>query len=270
MNFITKLFASKEKPKEEPKKEKKKAPKVKAEIIGDLGEYKINIQLDQFPANHKYLSDLMLENNRSRSEFSQVDHILLTPYGIFVIETKNYTGEIMGAKSDKQWTVNKKHKMMNPFHQNYGHVQTIRTILQLPYTNSIYSLISFTKRAIFRVDPELRKIQSNNLCVYDVELTEFINRKIHITKLTNSTPIFTDEQIETMFQALLNANIENKQIREQHVNNIKNSINNNCLTCSTCGKKVSEKVKNFCLTSQKFQGKIYCYECQNTKTPNKK
>jgi hypothetical protein len=59
---------------------------------GELGEYKIDIQLDQLPKDYRYLSDLLVENSQAKSGYSQIDHVFITPYGIIVIETKNYQG----------------------------------------------------------------------------------------------------------------------------------------------------------------------------------
>lgn len=81
---------------------------------GEIGEYKIDIQLDQLPKDYRYLSDLLLKNSKAKSGYSQVDHIVLTPYGIFVIETKNYQGTIYAGKDQKSWSVNGKFKMMKP------------------------------------------------------------------------------------------------------------------------------------------------------------
>ncbi|WP_376739738.1 nuclease-related domain-containing protein [Bacillus canaveralius] len=60
----------------------------------------------------------------------------------------------MGSRAEKQWTVNRKYKMMNPFHQNFGHIQTVKQALQLYSDNTIFSVISFTRKAIFRIEPE--------------------------------------------------------------------------------------------------------------------
>lgn len=35
---------------------------------------------------------------------TQIDHIVVSPYGIFVIETKAYGGWIFGDRRQKQWT----------------------------------------------------------------------------------------------------------------------------------------------------------------------
>ncbi|MGX6444061.1 nuclease-related domain-containing protein [Neobacillus sp. K501] len=264
MGFIAKIFGKKEKEKKVIINKSKVTPKITPERIGDLGEYKINIQLDQFPSNYKHLKDIMLVNKNSKSGFSQIDHILLTPYGIFVIETKNYAGEIVGSKSNKQWVVNKRYKMMNPFLQNYGHVQTIKRELQLSEDSCIISVISFTRSAIFRVDPELREIKSNELCVYDTELTEFITRKIRFSKLQTPTHVYSEKQIEKMFNTLNAANITDKQIRENHKIAIKTHKNAKS-KCATCGIEVSDRIKEFCLSNKKFQGNIYCFEHQKGK-----
>lgn len=234
---------------------------------GELGEYKINIQLDQFPKNYKYISDLMLKNTYSSTGYSQVDHLIITPYGIFVIETKNYQGTIYGGKNRKTWLVNGKFKIMSPLVQNYGHIQAIKNLIDLKYHNFFISMISFTKRCTFKIDEDLRKIQSNELVIYDIELTEFINRKVAINKLLHKEPLLSDKDIEFIHFNLLEANITDSDIRKQHVDNIKykkddskNSSEHN--ECIVCGKPVSNKVKEFCLSNKRYNGNVYCYEHQ--------
>jgi hypothetical protein len=48
----------------------KKIQKVESTRIGEWGEYKINIQLDQLPKDCKYLSDLLVPNSKSRTVHS--------------------------------------------------------------------------------------------------------------------------------------------------------------------------------------------------------
>lgn len=56
----------------------KSKPKVASTRIGELGEHKINIQLDQLPKECKSLSDLMLPNPKSRTGYTQIDHIVIS------------------------------------------------------------------------------------------------------------------------------------------------------------------------------------------------
>lgn len=239
---------------------------------GEIGEYKIDIQLSQFPKEYRYLTDIMVKNPKSGTGYSQIDHILITPYGIFVIETKNYQGTIYGGKNRKEWNVNGKFKVMNPFYQNYGHIKVLQSLLDRKFSDHFISIVSFTKRCKFKVELDLRKVQSNELIVYDVELTEFINRKVNVNRLQNNKePLLSNEEIEKAYTTLVNANITDPKIREQHVNAIpKLKIEQNAAKvksvshkCVVCQKNVSEKVAAFCLSNKKFEGKIYCYQHQS-------
>jgi len=238
-----------------------------ATLKGELGEYKIDIQLDQFPKNYKHISDLLIQNTKSYTGYSQIDHLMITPYGIFVIETKNYEGTIYGGKERKTWLVNGKFKMMSPLVQNYGHIQAIKNFIDKSFHEFFISIISFTKRCTYKIDEELRKIQSNELVVYDIELTEFINRKVAINKLIHKEPLLSDQYIDSIYNILIEANITDLTIRKQHVEMLKNMKNaskekSEDTKCVVCNISVSDKVKAFCLSHGKFNGNVYCYEHQ--------
>jgi hypothetical protein len=276
---ISKLFAKvarkdNEKLPPEDVKPKLKKSKVIPTRIGELGEYKINIQLDQLPRGCRYLSDVLLTNSKSKSGYSQIDHIILSPYAIFVIETKNYAGTIYGNRDRAKWSVNGKFLMNNPFNQNFGHIKAILSLLSNVEDSQVVSMVSFSRRCTFKVDNELRKIQSNELIVYDTELSEFINRKLKVLHLQFNCPIFTDKMLQHMSNVLIENNITDKTIREKHVKEIKKKIKlenaedtpTNLATCKICGKEVSAKVKSFCLSNEKrFNGHVYCFEHQKGK-----
>lgn len=249
------------------------AIKIKNELIavrkGELGEYKVDIQLSQMPKEYMYLSDLLVENPKSSTGYSQIDHVIITPYGLFVIETKNYQGTIYGGKDRKTWLINGKFKMMNPLMQNYGHIQALKNFIDGKYHQYFISIVSFTKRCTFKIEEELRKINSTELVIYDIELTEFINRKVAVLKLQYKKPVLMNDDIEMIHTSLLNSNISDASIRKQHVDSIQKKKNNDdkidiSNKCVVCQKPVSEKVKSYCLSNKRFQGKIYCYDHQKT------
>lgn len=249
------------------KEEKERIAKRK----GELGEYKIDIQLDQLPKEYKYLSDILIKNPKGKSGYSQIDHVVITTYGIFVIETKNYQGTVYGGKNRKTWSVNGKFKMMNPFIQNYGHIQAIKDILDKKYHDLFISMVSFTKRCTFKIDElDFRKIGTNELIVYDVELSDYIHRKVSVLKIHHKEPLLNENDISIIYNAILEANIEDQVIREKHVQSLKGEVvphkiikDNKQDNCMVCNKPVSDKVKAFCLSNKKFNGKIYCFEHQN-------
>jgi hypothetical protein len=78
-------------------------------------------------------------------------------------------------------------------------------------------MISFTMRCRFSIDPELRQISSNELIIYDVELTEFISRKLIRLSTENPEPFLKNEDINHIYNLLVEANIMDPKIRIEHV-----------------------------------------------------
>ena len=76
---------------------------------------------------------------------TQIDHVIVSKYGVFVVETKDRSGWIFGSKTDSQWTQNifgKKVRFQNPLRQNYLHSKTLAEFLGIEH-NKIHSLIVF-------------------------------------------------------------------------------------------------------------------------------
>ncbi|RSL29999.1 NERD domain-containing protein [Salibacterium salarium] len=277
LTFLKKLFGDKEegkKSKHQPpakgKSQNSKTSDRKSVRKGELGEFKINIQLDQLPKEYRYLSDVMMENPKSRTGYSQIDHVVITPYGLIIIETKNYVGVIKGKKKDKHWNVNNKFKMMNPFFQNYGHLEAVKKAIDINKEKKLMSMVSFTRRCTFKIDLELRDIKSDQLIVYDTELSEFVHRKMNVERLLQEVPLYTEEEIQQIYSQLQHANIEDPALRKKHVDVMKKGKEDSAKqdsntqgTCCVCQKPVSQKVKSYCLANAKrFEGNIYCYDHQ--------
>ena len=75
---------------------------------------------------------------------SQIDHIVINPRGVFVIETKNYSGRIYGRGFDKQWTQvlaygKVKKKLYSPLFQNKVHIYRLKEILGID--ENIFSFV---------------------------------------------------------------------------------------------------------------------------------
>lgn len=77
---------------------------VKPIVKGIVGEQIISALLSGLPKEqYILLNDVMLQTDKGTT---QVDHVLVSVYGIFVIETKNYNGWIYGGEYAEQWTQN--------------------------------------------------------------------------------------------------------------------------------------------------------------------
>lgn len=93
------------------------------------------------------------ENNGS----TQIDHIVISKFGIFVIESKDYNGWIFGRKDDPMWVQslpggNNKFSFQNPIHQNYAHIMALKTLMPF-VADKFYSVVVFSKRSEFKTPP---------------------------------------------------------------------------------------------------------------------
>jgi restriction system protein len=78
---------------------------------------------------------------------TQIDHVLVSKSGIFVIESKHYRGSIFANVSLPTWTqviFTHKYTFQNPLRQNYKHVKAIQQLLNFvppcayPFTRRVY------------------------------------------------------------------------------------------------------------------------------------
>jgi len=90
---------------------------------------------------------------------TQIDHVIVSKYGIFVLETKNLNGWIFGDTRSKVWTQSfrngKKYKFQNPIHQNYRHIKALEEVLNQNNILKIdekkfISIITFIGEAVFK------------------------------------------------------------------------------------------------------------------------
>jgi hypothetical protein len=84
---------------------------------------------------------------------TQIDHVLVSRFGVFVIETKHYKGWIFGDANSKQWTqviFKRKHRFQNPLHQNYKHLRAVQNLLDFLPPERVTGVIVFTGDAEFK------------------------------------------------------------------------------------------------------------------------
>ena len=196
-------------------------PKIK----GYLGEKSVAFFLSKLDeTKYKVINNIMLQVG---NKTTQIDHIVTSNYGIFIIETKNYKGWIIGNEFDDNWKqviYKRKEKLHNPIKQNYGHIQALKEILNgLPDVNYI-SIVAFTTKADL-------KVTSKTDVVYTINLLKTIK------KYNNET--ITDSEKEQIFAKLISLNIDSKTNRRAHVEVIhsnlvekSNKVNNNI--CPKC------------------------------------
>jgi len=125
-------------------------------IKGKVGELAVAVQVKLYLKDPQYilLNDCTLPDEQAGT--TQIDHILLSPYGIFIIETKNYKGWIFGSERQKMWTqkiFKKSYKFQNPLHQNYKHQKVLELVLaDIIAPEYLHSIVVFMPDCEFKTD----------------------------------------------------------------------------------------------------------------------
>lgn len=143
---------------------------------------------------------------------TQVDHVLISRFGVFVIETKHYSGKIYCNPSSPTWTqffVKTSFKFQNPIFQNKKHVAAVRSLLAVP-PNAVHSVVVFTGSAVFMTarpqEVFLLGELVNHIRRYDTEeislnqLESFVGRiECHRQALTRQTDVQHREHLKRKF-----------------------------------------------------------------------
>jgi hypothetical protein len=117
----------------------------------NMGEALVANVLEKLNGSHVLINNVTLPTG---DETTQIDHILITEAGLFIIETKHYAGWILGNPRDDRWTqviYRKKSRFRNPIMQNYGHIKTVQALFKLP-ESAFFGVVVFTGNAEFKTD----------------------------------------------------------------------------------------------------------------------
>lgn len=124
---------------------------------GIFAEYKLN-RLLRWRLARGYRHFRKLKLRTARDELVVVDHVVLSPFGIFVIMVKGDRGNIYGSLSEANWTrqyFGNTKQFMNPLHQNFKNVEAVKHALQLPGTDAaqhVHSVVAFSRVAQFKTE----------------------------------------------------------------------------------------------------------------------
>ena len=181
-------------------------------IKGVIGEKIVIKQLNRLDIEeYKILNDIMIKTNNGST---QIDHIVISKFGIFVIETKNYKGWIHGSESSEYWTQSiykKKVKFRNPIRQNCGHIYALKSLL------SEYAEVPYYSIVVFSGSAKLKNVNSETKVIYDYELYRRISDFKGILKLSK-------RDINIISTKISEANIEDKNINKEHIKQIRNNV----------------------------------------------
>ena len=197
---------------------------------GDIGEIRVSHILSRLPEEYHIFNDVYLENNGFSS---QIDHVVISQYGVFIIETKNYSGKIYGSENAEQWTQylqGKGHKFYSPLRQNQSHAKVIKDILHIS-PDKIIPIVVFLTCADLHCS-------TTTPVLYTRQLREYI--------MSHKKIAFSPDGVERLSQRLNKYIITDPLRKRDHIDNIRQNINERelqvaNLICPRCKGKLVER-----------------------------
>jgi len=199
--------------------------KYRSEQIGQEGENWIASVLGQDIPDEKYVINNLTISSGGKS--SQIDHIMITKVGIFLIETKNYSGTIYGSLNQRQWTQvfdygKVKNSFYNPTMQSNTHAYRLKRVLgRLAKSNCFVQTVVFPKAELM------------------IEPIDNVGDTHNLVRILN-TPreyIFTTDEINRIHRKLIDFKINPRISEDKHIQNIQKTqlqiAHNICPRCNS-------------------------------------
>lgn len=178
---------------------------------------------------YRSVNNVTLEANNGTT---QIDHVIVSRFGIFVVEAKNYQGWIFGGENQAEWTQSlpggKKFRFQNPLRQNYRHIKALSEFLGLP-EDRFHSVVMFWGESQFKT-PMPPNVMSSGYATY-------IKAKTSV--------LFTDEEVEQMVGALQSGRMpaglfKGLETRRVHLESLKER-HSSTTQCPKCGSALVER-----------------------------
>ncbi len=184
--------------------------------LGKLGEWYTKRELKWVYAlgrKGKILQNVYIP--KGDGETSEIDVMYITQKGIFVIESKNYSGWIFGREQDYKWTVSlkrkRKNQFYNPIKQNATHIKFLSQYLG--NTVPLYSIIAFSERC------ELKSVTYNPSLLLRVIKRDRLYATVR--DIWDSVPDrFNDTEVDLLYTRLEALSNQDEAVKLQHVADI--------------------------------------------------
>lgn len=193
--------------------------------IGAVGEnYVSKLLSDLNKKKYFVINNIILIHPNKKT--SQIDHIIVSRKGIFVIETKNYSGCVFGHVKNKYWvhiSSQNKHTIYNIIYQNQGHINAVKNLIN----KILLDNISFRKYIKFFVSILL----FNNNCRVKIKKSFFFKTKFKICNFDNVIKnikkirrrnIISKKLYKKIISEIINNDMSSKKVLKSHIKQVRN------------------------------------------------
>ncbi|MBO7511557.1 MAG: NERD domain-containing protein, partial [Fibrobacter sp.] len=149
----------------------------------------------------------------ARAGYTEIDALLLHQSGIYVLESKNLSGEIAGDLESERWnqhlSANTEHTFHNPIRQNIGHILALEHFLKIRHEQAHFiSFVVFSDRCTLRKVPKDNEFWS---IVHCSELQDALLKRI-----TSRKTIYTMQQLEDFYYKLQGCMNVSEEVKAKH------------------------------------------------------
>lgn len=185
---------------------------------------------------------------------SQIDHILVSTRGIFVIETKSHIGKITGSEQAQYWEQRlsgQSRSFYNPLLQNASHVKVLKKLLSFVPDEAFVSVIVFTEASGLNIKADKIVMKRRLLPDKIIDRTlipservvkkwwNFYKKEIRLDEskivlfldnlleeLRRRKKILTRDEIKEIAEMVENFSINDRKTRKGHIQYAKNTAKN--------------------------------------------
>ncbi len=228
-----------------------------AEARGRRGERKVSSAVSRVLDDTQYhlIDNVILPFGNSTT---QIDHLIVSQFGVFVIETKNMSGWIFGDEKQANWTqviYRVRHKFQNPLRQNFKHLKTVQSLFGLNH-NQVQSVVAFVGDGTFKTTMPKEVVCGTS------ELISFVQSK-RVCVIAEEDVASLIGEILTMQKSL------GRKTEREHIRNVRSAISvslrDENVACPRCGHSMVERANK--QTGERFLGCERFPRCRGIRRP---
>lgn len=186
------------------------------EVLNDkglYGEYLTGRCLNKLKGEKKILYNIYLQ--KENGETTEIDMILLHESGIYVIESKNYSGTVSGEEEAWYWKQTLQngevYSFYNPIRQNESHIRSLNHILKTTPKEMYYSIIVFDDRTV------LKKIKVEQRHVFVIKRNK-LTRLLRCLSIAQKKCL--NEQMNDIYETLIQFCNPSEEVKQRHRDSI--------------------------------------------------
>ena len=179
---------------------------------GNFGEYLTYVHLEKLEGHHRIMTNLYIPKKDGST--TEIDLIMIAQSGIYVFESKNYSGWIFGNEKSQYWTQTfpngQKQRFYNPVSQNKGHINALKSILEVKNDDFFKSYIIFSERCTLKKV----NVSSPNLVV----MKRNALRKIIKREIEASPNLISISEVNQLALWLKKYTLADEEVKIAHIN----------------------------------------------------